>query len=131
MSESRSTLHGFSKALEKWKSFTPLREEGSSNNRSKIKQDKYNFKGISTTKSSSPTPLYKPQRGGIYRQTPKMPFTSPRDNIYKPQKCHLQAQGMTFTSFQELSFTIFQKLSFTSFQKLSFTSFQKLTFGLL
>ena len=27
MSESRSTLHGFGKALEKWKSFTPLREE--------------------------------------------------------------------------------------------------------
>ena len=37
MSESRSTLHGFGKALEKWKSFTPLREEGSSNNGSKIK----------------------------------------------------------------------------------------------
>ena len=30
MSESRSTLHGSGEALEKWKSFTPLREEGRS-----------------------------------------------------------------------------------------------------
>jgi hypothetical protein len=38
MSESHSTLHGFGKALEKWKSFTPLREEGSLNNENKGKQ---------------------------------------------------------------------------------------------